>query len=49
MTRFEQAFLEEMRANHSELLAAVRDEQELSDDTEDELKGILDGFVRTFA
>ena len=49
VTRFEQAFLEEMRANHSELLAAVRDEQELSDDTEDELKGILDGFVRTFA
>ena len=49
VTRFEQAFLEEMRANHSELLAAVRDEQELSDDTEAKLKGILDGFVRTFA
>jgi F-type H+-transporting ATPase subunit alpha len=49
ITRFEQAFLEEMRANHGEVLAAVRDEQELSEDTEAKLKTILDGFVRTFA
>ncbi len=49
VTRFEQAFLEEMRADHGELLAAVRDEQELSEDTEAKLKTILDGFVRTFA
>ena len=49
VTRFEAAFLDEMRANHAEVLTAVREEQELSEDTEAKLKTILDGFTRSFA
>ena len=47
--RFEEGFLSEMRADHADLLAAIRDEQVVSDATEAKLKEILDEYARTFA
>ena len=49
VTRFEEAFLSEMRAGHGDILKAVRDELELSEATEAKLASILDSFVKTFA
>ena len=49
VTRFEAALREEVRANHGAVLEAIREEGEISEDTEKELKTILDGFVKTFA
>jgi F-type H+-transporting ATPase subunit alpha len=46
---FEESFLNEMRANHADVLAAIRDEKEISKGTEEKLKGILDDFVKKFA
>ncbi len=49
VTRFEAAFLSDMHANHTDLLTTIRDEQALSPETEEKLKGILDDFVKKFA
>jgi len=46
---FEESFLNEMRANHADVLGAIRDEKAISDATEEKLKGILDDFVKKFA
>jgi F-type H+/Na+-transporting ATPase subunit alpha len=48
VTRFEASMLRELRATHSELLEAIRTEQEMSAPVEKELSEFLDGFVRTF-
>ncbi|MFN3233176.1 MAG: F0F1 ATP synthase subunit alpha [Alphaproteobacteria bacterium] len=47
--RFEEGFLGEMRTNHGEVMATIRDEQQISDATEAKLKEILDEYTRTFA
>ncbi len=47
--RFEQTLLEECRGKHSDLLAAIRDQGEISDDSEKRLAGIMDGIAKTFA
>jgi F-type H+-transporting ATPase subunit alpha len=47
--RFESMMLGELRGRHPELLAAIRDEHELSQATEKSLTDFLDGFARTFA
>ena len=47
--RFEHEFLNEMRASHGDVLATIRDEQTLSDDTEAKLTGVLDDFSKKFA
>ena len=49
VTRFEEAFLGEIRSKHQDLVAAIRDEQALSEDSESKLAGILDSFVKSFA
>ena len=48
ITRFEEKLLNQIRAEHADLLQTIRDEQELSDETEEKLKGILESFVKTF-
>ncbi|MDA1311113.1 MAG: F0F1 ATP synthase subunit alpha, partial [Proteobacteria bacterium] len=48
VTQFEAGFLSDMRANHANILGAIRDEQAVSDDTEAKLKGFLDGYTKTF-
>ena len=49
VVRFEQAFLSEMTANNADVLATIREEKALSDDTTAKLKSILDDFVKKFA
>ncbi|RMB07879.1 F0F1 ATP synthase subunit alpha [Eilatimonas milleporae] len=49
VTRFEQQFLGEMRAKHADLLAVIRSEKKLSDDTSDKLKSILGTFAKAFS
>ena len=47
--RFEEALLGEVRGKHSDLLASIRDEKALSEQSEAQLAGILDGLAKTFA
>ncbi|HLY44630.1 MAG TPA: F0F1 ATP synthase subunit alpha [Stellaceae bacterium] len=47
--RFEALMLGDLRAKHPDLLAAIRNEREISDATEKGLAQFLDDFARTFA
>ncbi|NQV21515.1 MAG: F0F1 ATP synthase subunit alpha [Rhodospirillales bacterium] len=47
--RFEEALLGEVRGKHSDLLESIRDEKALSEQSEAQLAGILDGLAKTFA
>jgi len=49
ITRFEVAFLTEMRNKHEDILKAIRDEQKISDATEKKLRDILEKFSKAFA
>ena len=49
VTRFEETLLARVRAEHSDLLATIRDEGELSDDSDAKLTSIMDDFAKTFA
>ncbi len=49
VTRFESAFLSDMRTKHADVLTDIRTSQALSDDTTAKLHEILKEFVRTFA
>ena len=49
VTRFEEAFLADMRAHHGDLLETIRNEKQLSDETTGKLKEILDSFAKAFA
>ncbi len=46
--RFEEGLLALLRAEHGDLLAAIRDTGDLSDDTDAKLRGALDSFVKSF-
>ncbi len=46
--RFEAQFMAEIRNKHADVLGAVRSEGEISQATEGKLKGILDGFAKSF-
>jgi F-type H+-transporting ATPase subunit alpha len=46
--RFESTYLAEMRSKHTDVLAAIRKEGEISAATEASLKGILDNFAKSF-
>jgi F-type H+-transporting ATPase subunit alpha len=49
VTRFEEAFLSEMRSSHDAILKAIRDSKDLSADSTQALKDVLAAFVKTFA
>jgi F-type H+-transporting ATPase subunit alpha len=49
VTRFEQAFLTEIRSKHGDVLTEIRTKGEITADTEKKLIGILDAFSKTFA
>ncbi len=48
VTTFEQGFLQHMRTTHQGLLDTIRKEGQISDATEEQLKGIVTSFVQTF-
>jgi F-type H+-transporting ATPase subunit alpha len=49
VTRFEQGLLGEVRAKGEDILAAIRTEQAISDDTDAKLTAFLDSYAKTFA
>ena len=49
VTRFEDAMLVDLRANHAGILKDIRDSRDFSDATRDKLRAALDKFVKTFA
>jgi F-type H+/Na+-transporting ATPase subunit alpha len=49
VTRFEEAMLADLRANHPQVLAGIRDSRDFSDDSKKALIAALDSFVKTFA
>jgi F-type H+-transporting ATPase subunit alpha len=49
VVRYEAAMLADMRANHADILKAIRDSKDLKDDVRDQLKAALDAFAKTFA
>ena len=49
VTRFEAAFLTEMRSKQAPLLTSIRDSKDLSADVTASLKSVLEAFVKNFA
>jgi len=49
VTRYEQLFLTEIRAEGKDILDAIRTEGEVSEETEKKLQAFLDKFTKTFA
>ena len=49
VTRFEAQMIGELRAKAPKILESIRDKRELSQDTEKQLAGFLDGFTKAFA
>lgn len=49
VVRYEAALLADVRANHADILTAIRDSKDLADDTKAKLKSALDQFAKTFA
>jgi F-type H+-transporting ATPase subunit alpha len=49
VTRYEAALLADVRANHADLLTAIRTSKDISDDTKKGLNAMLTEFGRTFA
>ena len=49
VTRFEQGLLSEVRASGASILESIRDEQELSDDTDKALTEFVDAYAKKFA
>jgi F-type H+-transporting ATPase subunit alpha len=47
--RFEQEFLEHMRASHEDVLAEIRDSGKLSDEAEEKLEKIVEDFKKGFS
>ena len=47
--RFEEELLRFMRAEHPDILAAIRDQKEISKETGDKLKAAVDKFAKAFA
>ncbi|MFO1152266.1 MAG: F0F1 ATP synthase subunit alpha [Rhodospirillales bacterium] len=49
VTRYEEALLDHVRANGADILDALRTQKDLTSDTEDKLKGLLDRFGKSFS
>ena len=49
ITRFESRYLETIREQGAQILASIREEKVLSDETEKTLRAFLDDFVKSFA
>ncbi|MFM9977942.1 MAG: F0F1 ATP synthase subunit alpha, partial [Sphingomonadaceae bacterium] len=49
VTRYEEAMLADLRANHGDVLGKIRDTRDLGDEAKAGLKSALDSFAKTFA
>ncbi|HEY0835960.1 MAG TPA: F0F1 ATP synthase subunit alpha [Azospirillum sp.] len=48
VNRFEKKFLDEIRAKGADILATIRNEKQITKETEEKLKAFLDGFAKVF-
>ena len=48
VNRFEQALLEQLRSNAPEILSAIRDERQITSDTEEKLREAIENFAKVF-
>ena len=48
VTRFEQGLLSDIKANGTEILTKIRDEQELSEATDKELQSFVESYAKKF-
>ena len=49
VTRYEEAMLADLRANHADILKTIRDSRDFSDDSKKALMAALDKFTKNFA
>ncbi|MBL6933640.1 MAG: F0F1 ATP synthase subunit alpha [Rhodospirillales bacterium] len=49
ITHYEQSLMDDVRANGTDILGAIRDSKDLSDETTEKLKAFLDKFTKAFA
>jgi F-type H+/Na+-transporting ATPase subunit alpha len=49
VNRFERGLLSEIKAKHADILQAIRDKQELTDEIRTKLRAAIDGYAKTFA
>jgi len=49
VTRFETALMSEIRGKHGDILKSIREQKEITNETEAKLKSVFDQFVKTFA
>jgi F-type H+-transporting ATPase subunit alpha len=49
VTRFEAGFLSELRGEHGEVLAMIREKKEVTDEIRAKLRELLDQYAKTFA
>ena len=49
VTRYEEAMIADLRANHKGVLKTIRDTKDLGDEAKAGLKAALDAFAKTFA
>jgi F-type H+-transporting ATPase subunit alpha len=49
VVRYETGMLAYMRSDHADILGAIRDSKDLTDDTKAKLKAALEAFGKTFA
>jgi F-type H+/Na+-transporting ATPase subunit alpha len=49
VTRYEEAMLADLRANHADVLKGIRDSRDFSDDSKKALVAALDKFTKNFA
>ena len=49
VVRYEAAMLSDLKANHPQVLAKIRDTKDLGDEAKSGLKAALDQFAKTFA
>jgi F-type H+-transporting ATPase subunit alpha len=47
--RFEREYLDEVKANHPQVLEAIRTDREIKEGTEKQLVAVLDDFTKKFA
>ena len=47
--QFEEHLLKDIRANHGQLLEAIRQEGEISEDTEEQLKAAIEAASESFS
>jgi F-type H+/Na+-transporting ATPase subunit alpha len=48
VTQFEEGLMSEIRGNHTDILADIREKRELSSETSDKLKAAIEAYTKTF-